>query len=67
MTQQQIKEILEKAGVMQSGHFRLTSGRHSDRYMQCARLFETPEYSEAICKEIAARCEISSPSGRTEG
>ncbi len=55
MTQEQTQQILEKAGVMQSGHFKLTSGKHSDRYMQCARLFETPEYSEAICKEIAER------------
>ncbi len=55
MNQQQTLEILEKAGVMQSGHFKLTSGRHSNRYMQCARLFETPEYSEAVCKEIAGR------------
>ncbi len=57
MTNQQTLETLEKAGVMQSGHFKLTSGKHSDRYMQCARLFETPEYSEAICREIARRFE----------
>ena len=31
----------------------LTSGRHSDTYMQCARLFEYPEYSEKIAADIA--------------
>ncbi len=38
---------------MQKGHFLLTSGRHSDTYMQCARLFEQPVYSEMIAKDIA--------------
>jgi orotate phosphoribosyltransferase len=55
MEQEKALDILEKAGVMQSGHFKLTSGKHSDRYMQCARLFETPAYSEALCRDLAER------------
>lgn len=47
--------ILQEAGVMQTGHFRLTSGKHSDKYMQCARLFELPAYSEAVCNDLALR------------
>ena len=42
MQLEQALEILRRTGVMQEGHFKLTSGRHSDRYMQCARLFEFP-------------------------
>lgn len=53
MTQQEKLELLETAGVLQTGHFRLTSGRHSDKYMQCARVFENAKYSEPICREIA--------------
>jgi orotate phosphoribosyltransferase len=46
-------EILNKLGALQTGHFRLTSGRHSDRYMQCARLFEHPSESEDLCARLA--------------
>lgn len=46
-------EILKKAGVMQEGHFLLTSGRHSNRYLQCAKLFQNPEYNAVVCKFLA--------------
>lgn len=46
-------EILSKLGALRTGHFRLTSGRHSDRYMQCARLFEHPPESEDLCARLA--------------
>lgn len=38
---------------MLSGHFRLTSGRHSDRYVQKARVLERPETTMAMAREIA--------------
>jgi len=53
MTQEQILNILKKTDTMLEGHFLLTSGRHSNRYMQCARLFEYPQHSEALCKHLA--------------
>lgn len=46
--------IFKETGVMLEGHFLLTSGRHSNRYMQCARLFEYPKYSELMCADLAA-------------
>ena len=55
MTEQEILAVFEKTGVMQKGHFLLTSGRHSGTYMQCARLFEYPQYSETLCGELAKR------------
>ncbi len=48
-------QICKDIGVLQHGHFRLTSGRHSDRYMQCARLFEYPEHAETLCRGLAER------------
>ena len=51
MTQQEKLQLLTDANVLQTGHFRLTSGRHSDRYMQCARVFEQAKYSETVCAE----------------
>ncbi|MDI3507856.1 MAG: orotate phosphoribosyltransferase [Clostridiales bacterium] len=53
LTKEQVTDILNKTGVLLNGHFLLTSGRHSDRYMQCAKLFQYPEYSELVCKSLA--------------
>jgi orotate phosphoribosyltransferase len=55
ISREQALEILRETGVMLEGHFLLTSGRHSDRYMQCARLFENTKYSELLCKDLAER------------
>jgi orotate phosphoribosyltransferase len=52
MLSEQAMELFRRTGVMQEGHFKLTSGRHSDRYMQCARLFQYPEESMEVCTEI---------------
>ena len=53
MTREEKIKLLEDAQVLQTGHFRLTSGRHSDKYMQCARVFEDAKCAEPICKDIA--------------
>ncbi len=49
----EILNIFKDSGAMLEGHFLLTSGRHSDKYMQCARLFENYKYSELAAKDIA--------------
>lgn len=51
--QQRARDILAETGVWQRGHFRLTSGRHSDQYMQCARLFEQPDKAGLLCRALA--------------
>ncbi|MDD4834045.1 MAG: orotate phosphoribosyltransferase, partial [Lutispora sp.] len=48
MNNHEINEILIKCGVLLEGHFLLTSGKHSNKYLQCARLFQYPKYSESI-------------------
>lgn len=53
MNNQQIIEILIKCGVLIEGHFLLTSGKHSGKYMQCAKLFQYPKYSESISKILS--------------
>ncbi len=53
LSEKRIKEIFQKTGVMLEGHFLLTSGRHSGRYIQCARLFQYPDLSELLCRELA--------------
>lgn len=48
-------EILGQAGVLLEGHFRLTSGRHSNRYLQCAKVFRNTKYSEELCSALAEK------------
>ena len=54
MTKERALEILKEAGVLLEGHFLLTSGRHSGRYLQCARIFRNTRYSEELCAALAA-------------
>ena len=55
MTQERVFEVLKEAGVLLEGHFLLTSGRHSDRYLQCAKIFQESKYSEEFCKDLAEK------------
>ncbi len=55
MNKQEIIEIFIKYGVLIDGHFVLTSGRHSDKYLQCAKLFQYPEYSIKITKILSEK------------
>jgi len=52
MTESEILNIFKKTGALLTGHFLLTSGRHSDRYFQCAKVLQYPEYTELLCKMI---------------
>ncbi|HMF08242.1 MAG TPA: orotate phosphoribosyltransferase [Thermoanaerobaculia bacterium] len=42
-------------GALLEGHFRLSSGLHSDRYLQCARLLMWPARAEAAGRDLASR------------
>lgn len=53
LSREEIEKIFKDTNVLLEGHFLLTSGRHSDKYMQCARLFEHPEYSEKLSRQVA--------------
>lgn len=53
ITQDRVMEVLKEAGVLLEGHFRLTSGRHSNKYLQCAKIFRNTKYSEELCAALA--------------
>jgi len=55
MDSQQILKILTDNDVLMEGHFLLTSGRHSDKYLQCARIFQYPEYASKIAMHLASQ------------
>lgn len=53
LSTEEIKKIFIDSGALLEGHFRLTSGRHSDRYIQCARVLMEPKYTGALCGHLA--------------
>ena len=53
LTETEILEIFKKTKSLFEGHFLLTSGRHSDKYFQCAKVLQYPEYIEQLCSIIA--------------
>jgi orotate phosphoribosyltransferase len=55
LTSDEVQSLLERRGAMLSGHFRLSSGLHSDRFIQKFRIFEDPPTAEAICGALAER------------
>ncbi len=55
LTQEQALDCYKKTGAILKGHFKLTSGRHSDTYMQSAKLFIDTKQSETVCKALAEK------------
>ena len=55
LTQQQALDCYKKTGAILKGHFKLTSGRHSDTYMQSAKLFIDTKQTEIVCKALAEK------------
>ena len=55
LTQEQALDCYRKTGAILKGHFKLTSGRHSDTYMQSAKLFIDTKQSEIVCKALAEK------------
>ena len=45
--------ILKKTNALLEGHFVLSSGLHSAKYIQCAKLLSFPHLSNKICKSFA--------------
>ncbi len=54
MTPEEARALFERYGALLEGHFALTSGRHSDRYVQKARILERPEITGLVAEEIAS-------------
>jgi len=48
-----IIEIFKETEVLLEGHFLLTSGRHSNQYMQCAKLLQYPNHTQEVVGELA--------------
>ncbi|OIP68214.1 MAG: orotate phosphoribosyltransferase [Candidatus Infernicultor aquiphilus] len=52
---EEVMRKFEEAGAIQKGHFKLTSGVHSDIYIQCAQVMQYPEFMNNLCSELGKK------------
>ena len=45
-------KILKETNALLEGHFILSSGLHSEQYIQCAKLLSHPKYAQIICSSL---------------
>ncbi|MDE3179644.1 MAG: orotate phosphoribosyltransferase [Acidobacteriota bacterium] len=55
MNEQQVLEIFRAHEAILEGHFILSSGLHSDRYIQCALVLQHPRVAEQLCSLLAQK------------
>jgi orotate phosphoribosyltransferase len=55
MTEDEILQIFREHSALLDGHFVLSSGLHSDRYIQCALVLQHPRVAEQLCSLLAVK------------
>jgi orotate phosphoribosyltransferase len=62
MTQEEVLQMFRDSDALLEGHFRLTSGLHSDHYLQCALVLQYPKQAAALGAALARKLrEIGGP------
>lgn len=61
MTPEQVLAEFKEAEAILKGHFILSSGLHSDTYMQCARVLMDADRAGRLCNELAAKIHKTLP------
>lgn len=54
MTSEQVLDIYKKTGALLTGHFLLSSGLHSEKYLQSALVLQQPDIASQLCTALAA-------------
>lgn len=58
MSREEILGLFIKYQALKEGHFLLTSGRHSNRYLQCALVLQYPSVAEKLCKQLIKKIDL---------
>jgi orotate phosphoribosyltransferase len=53
-SREELFQIFHTAGAVRHGHFELSSGRHSDTYVQCALVLQYPRFAEKLGQALAS-------------
>jgi len=59
LSNEEILELFKKHQALKEGHFLLTSGRHSNRYLQCALVLQYPAVAEKLCRQLIKKIKIA--------
>jgi len=57
MNQTEVLDVLKSTGALMQGHFKLSSGRHSDTYVQKQMVFQHPRLTASLGEAVAERFE----------
>jgi len=52
---EKVINLLRESGAMLEGHFLLSSGRHSDKYFQCAKLLQYPDKACTAFEDVVRK------------
>ena len=55
MTQDEVLDEFRASGALLEGHFKLSSGRHSGHYLQCARVLMNPRRAARLAQALAEK------------
>ncbi|MEO8523007.1 MAG: orotate phosphoribosyltransferase [Acidobacteriota bacterium] len=55
MQSEAVLDLFRKSGALLEGHFLLTSGQHSERYLQSALVLQFPELAQSLGSALASR------------
>ena len=61
LTGTELLALFGTSGALLEGHFRRSSGLHSDRYLQSALVLQHPDFAEQMGRALAARLEHLQP------
>ena len=61
---EKILELLRESEALLEGHFLLSSGRHSDKYFQCAKLLMYPQKAKEALEEVTLKIKDDINSGK---
>ncbi len=53
MTSEEVLSLFRETGAFLEGHFQLSSGLHSPKYLQCALVLQHPRHAEALGRALA--------------
>ena len=59
LTENETIDLLKETGALLEGHFILSSGLRSEKYVQCAKLLMYPLKAERVCKSLAEKIKNS--------
>jgi orotate phosphoribosyltransferase len=59
-----IMNLLRESGALLEGHFLLSSGKHSDKYFQCAKLLQYPDKAQIVLEQAVSKIKDDIKNGK---